>query len=256
MKKFICVLFALVMCFTVSVVSFADGEVYPRLVDQGEILTDSEEAELLAKLDSVSVKYGCDLVIITLDTLDGEDVEETSNVLYESLGYADDCLLFLLAMDTRDWAVSKNGFALEAFTNAGFDYIFEKIKSELGNDNYFAAFTAYADLCDDFLAQAKAGNPYTKDNLPKDPFNTGMNLVICVAIGFVIALIATGAMKGQLKSVRFKSEASDYTKKGSLVVNESRDFFLYRTVSYTEKKQDNDSDSSSDGSSRNQSGKF
>lgn len=262
MKKIICVFFALIMCISMSVICFADETVTEdiyRLVDQADILTDSEETALLEKLDDVSEKHQFDLAVITLDSLDGEDLEDTVNLLYETYyGYGDteDGMLFLLVMDTRDWTVSKNGFGLTAFTNAGFDYIFGKIKSDLGNDNYADAFTAYVDLCDDFLVQAKAGNPYTADNLPKDPFNTGMNLVICVGIGFVIALIVTGSMKGQLKSVRSKSEASDYTKKGSLMITESRDFFLYRTVDRTEKKQDDDSDSSSGGSSRNQSGKF
>ena len=260
MKKIICVLFALIMCISMSVVCFAEEtEDMYRLVDQANVLTDSEEASLLAKLDEISEKHQFDLVVMTLDTLDGEDLEDTANILYElyyGYGDTDDGMLFLLVMDTRDWTVSKNGFGLTAFTDAGFDYIFDKISGDLGNDYYADAFTAYADLCDDFLTQAKAGNPYTADNLPKDPFNTTMNLVICLGIGFVVALIVTGVMKGQLKSVRAKYEASDYTKKGSLMINESRDFFLYRTVSRTEKKKDDDSDRGSSGSSRNQSGKF
>jgi len=256
MKKIICVFFALVICLALGTASFAD-EKSPRLMDAGDVLTDSDEGALLPKLDSVSDKHKCDIVIVTVDTLDGEDVEDYSNALYETLGYGygdtDDCLLFLLAMDTRDWAVSKNGFALTAFTNAGFDYIFEKIKPELGDNKFADAFTEYTELCDDFLEKARAGTPYTADNLPKEPFNLVISLAISLVIGLVIALIVTGSMKGKLKSVRFRSKASDYTKNGSLRVTESRELFLYKTVRQTEKEQKSDSDS---GSSQNQSGKF
>lgn len=231
-----------------------------RLVDGADILTDTEETELLKKLDTVSDKHSCDIVIISVETIEDDDVEDASNTLYELMGYGygdtDDCLLFLLVMDTRDWAVSKNGFALEAFTNAGFDYIFENVKPELGDNDYSAAFIKYTELCDDFLAKARAGNPYTEDNLPKDPFDIVMNLVIAVAIGIVVSLIVTGGMKGQLKSVRFQSAASNYTKDNSLVVNESRDFFLYRSVTRQEKPKNDSGNSGGGASSRNQSGKF
>jgi len=60
-------------------------------------------------------------------------------------------------------------------------------------------------------------------------------------------------MKGQLKSVRFKSAASDYTKAGSMNVTESRDLFLYRTVSRREKPRENSGGSSTHTSSSGRS---
>ena len=263
MKKLLCLLFAFTVIFSAAVMCRGDEFKIPRLIDESEVIPDADEAVLLQRMNELSEKYEFDLVIMTVDSesMAGISVEDFANdtFLYCGFGYGEnkDGMLLLMVMDTRDWAVSKNGFALEAFTDAGFDYIIEQIKSDLGEDNFTGAFTDYVDLCDDFLAKAKAGEPYTEDTLPKEPFSAVSSLIVSVIIGFVIALIATGVMKGQLKSVRFRSEASDYTKPGSMQVNESRDFFLYSTVSRTEKKQDDDSDrSSGGGSSRNQSGKF
>jgi len=249
------------MVFSATVMCHGEDDyMIPRLIDESEIIPDDDEAALLKRMNEISDKYQFDLVIMIVDKLDGIEIEDYANSAFEYLGFGyggtEDGMLLLLTMDTRDWCVSKNGFALTAFCDAGYDYIIDKIKPDLGDDKYTEAFTDYVELCDDFLEKAKAGEPYTADTLPKEPFSVVTSLIISVIIGLVIALIVTGVMKGKLKSVRFKSAASDYTKQGSMYINESRDFFLYSTVSRREKKRDNDSSSGGGGSSRNQSGKF
>lgn len=264
MKKIICALFAFAIIFSAAVMSHGDELLIPRIIDESEVIPSADETVLLQKINELSEKYEFDLVIMTVnsESLAGISVEDFANdtFLYCGFGYGEnrDGMLLLMVMDTRDMSVSKNGYALTAFTDAGFDYIIEQIKSDLGEDNFTKAFTDYVDLCDDFLEKAKAGEPYTEDTLPKEPFSVVTSLIISVIIGFVIALIVTGVMRGKLKSVRYQAAASDYARSGSLVVTESRDFFLYRTVSRREKKKENDSGSGDGGggSSRNQSYKF
>ena len=81
--------------------------------------------------------------------------------------------------------------------------------------------------------------------MPKQPFNIARNLLIALIVGFVIALIATGVMKGKLKTVRFQSAASNYVKANSMNVTESRDMFLYTHVDRRAKPKDTDSSSGS-----------
>lgn len=50
-------------------------------------------------------------------------------------------------------------------------------------------------------------------------------------------------MKGKLKTVRFQPAANSYMKAGSMNITESRDMFLYNTVTRTAKPKANDSDS-------------
>ena len=108
----------------------------------------------------------------------------------------------------------------------------------LSDGDYAGAFEIYADHCDEFITQAKTGDPYDTHNLPKEPFDFLMNLVICFVIGLVIAAIATAIMKGQLKSVRSQAGASSYVKSGSLNVTHRQDLFLYRDVKRTAKPKD------------------
>ena len=93
--------------------------------------------------------------------------------------------------------------------------------------------------------------PYDVDNLPSEPFPYFTLLIICFAIAFVIALIATAIMKGQLKSVGNRWRADEYVKKDSMKLTKKNDLFLYRHVERREKpKEDTSSSSSNSGGSK------
>ena len=51
----------------------------------------------------------------------------------------------------------------------------------------------------------------------------------------MIALIITGIMRGQMKTVRMKPDAADYMVNGSLQITRSNDVFLYHQVTKTAK---------------------
>lgn len=130
------------------------------------------------------------------------------------------------------------GYGITAFTDAGIEYLGNRFVPSLSDGDYAGAFEIYANTCDEFITQAKTGDPYDTHNLPKEPFAFLMNLGICFVIGLVIAAIATAIMKGQLKSVRSQSGAANYVKTGSLNVTHRQDLFRYRDVKRTAKPKD------------------
>ena len=81
-----------------------------------------------------------------------------------------------------------------------------------------------------------------------------MNIIIALIIGFVVALIATGIMRGKLKSVRAKYEAADYVRSGSMKVTESRENYLYRHVSRIPRPKDSGSSTHRSSSGRSHGG--
>lgn len=257
MKKSLFLLLAvLILCLAMAVpVSAAD---LPRLVDEADLLTDSEEATLLAKLDAISERQQADIVVVTMDTLDGATPMDFADDFfdYTGYGYGDtrDGVLLLVSMEDRDWWISTSGYGITAITDAGLDYISDAFLSDLSDGAYASAFTIYADLCDEFFTQAKAGEPYDSGNLPKEPFNPLKSLLIAIVIGFVLALLITSIMKGQLKTVRPQSAASNYVKKDSMNLTENRDRFLYSHVSRQEIPKDNGGSSTHTSSSGNTHG--
>ncbi len=252
-RKMTTILFVLALSLGMAVPTFAAGtngfaSENERVMDMADLLSDSEEAELLAKLDEISLRQDVDVVVITTNDLEGRAVRDYADDVYDqcNYGYGEDRdgVLLLISMEERDWWISTCGYGIDIFTDAGIQYIGDKMKPDLSDGNYAAAFDTYADLCDDFINQAKTGTPYDTSTLPREPLSK-IWILASIGIGVILALIVVGSMKSKLKTVRSQAAANSYVKKGSLNITESRDMFLYHTVTRTEKPKDNDSSSGS-----------
>ena len=222
-----------------------------RVVDMAELLSDSEKTALLSKLDEISERQKLDIVVLTVNTLDGKTPRDYADDFYDYNGYGfgenKDGILLLVSMEDRDWWISTTGYGIAALTDAGIEYISEKFLSDLSDGDYAQAFTTYAELCDQFITQAKTGEPYDTGNMLKEPFNVAWNILVAFVIGLVVAVIVTNIMKKQLKTVQLKSEANNYVKANSMIVTENRDLFLYNQVS--RRARPKETDNSSGGSS-------
>ena len=248
-KRILLLLSALLLFITIVIPAFATGDL-PRLVDNADIVTDSEESALISKLDEISERQQVDIVIVTADSLDGKTPMEYADDFYDYNGYgfgeSKDGVLLLVSMEDRDWYISTTGYGITAFTDKGIEYIGKQLKSHLSDGEYAEAFTKYAELCDEFITKAKTGEPYDSHNLPKEPFNIAWNLLVAFVVGLIIAVIVTNTMKGKLKTVRMQYAANGYVKANSMNITESRDLFLYTQVTRVEKpKETSSSDDSS-----------
>ena len=214
--------------------------------DEAELLNETEVAQLNSKLESISKKYKAEIRVVTLSSMDGGDIDEFLEYLYDESGFGygenHDGVLLVVCMDPQEYRILSNGFAGEAITSGDIDAIGEAFKSDLSDGNYADAFDTFADKCEYYL----------DGHINGFPFNTGKNLLICLGIGLVVALIVTGVWKNQLKSVRKQSAANAYVKAGTMQITQSGDFFMYRNVTKTQKQSSSSSGSS--GSSRSTGG--
>lgn len=240
-RRLLAVVFALLFC-TFMMFSAAAADGLPRLVDEAGLLSDSEEMDLTDKLDEISERQQVDIVIVTVYSLEGEDVGVYADDFYDYNGYGygneRDGILFLISMDERDWYISTRGYGITAVTDAGLEYMSGMFLDDLSDGDYAAAFTVFAELCDDFIEEARIGEPYDIDHLPKEPFGGGWKFAAAMGIGFLISLIVTGTMRSELKTVRGKTEAEHYVMGGSVRLTKKKDLFLYRTVDRREKPKD------------------
>jgi uncharacterized protein len=86
------------------------------------------------------------------------------------------------------------------------------------------------------------------------PFDAKDALATAILVGLGAGLITAFVLKGQLKTVHKQNQANVYVKEGSMKITRSGDYFMYRTVTRTEKPKSNSSSSSRSGSSRNVGG--
>lgn len=226
----------------------AAGEL-PRLVDAADLLSDSEEEGLLYMLDEISERQQADIVVVTVDSMEGETAMVYADDFYDYNGYGfgtgRDGILLLISMEEREWYISTRGYGITAITDAGREYISEIFVEDLSAGDYAAAFTNFANLCDDFITQAKTGEPYDVGNLPMDTvgFLVG-NFMISFGAALIISLIATGIMRGKLKTVHSQPAADSYIKQGSMQLTKTNDLFLYRHVDRKKRVENNNSGNS------------
>ena len=263
MKRFVSVLFSVVLICLLSVSAFAqnslipDEHQLPRLVDDADILTDSEEKQLLAKLDEISERQDFDVAVVTVESTYDKTAEAYADDFYDYNGYGmgenDDGVLLLVSMEERDWHITTHAFGVTALTDAGLDWISERFLPDLSDDNYAEAFTIFANCCDDFVTQAKTGEPYDSGNLPKAEFDVFVSLLGAWVAGGVFAMVVVTRMKGQLKSVKKKENAADYTKAGSMNITQRNEIFLYNRISKRRRQSSSSGGSSTHTSSSGRS---
>lgn len=245
-RKIISFAMVILLCLGMTVVCSAAADF---VVDGADLLSESEESALRATLADLSGKYNVQIAVATVSSTNGAGADRFVEDFYDDGAYgygADNAgVLLLVCMDEREYRILSNGFAADAITMEYIDYISDAIVSDLSYGDYASAFEIFADECDYYI------NGYINGF----PFDFGTNLVLALIVGLVVGLIVASVLKAQLTSVRRQNQANVYVKEGSMKITRACDYFMYRTVTRTEKpKSNSSSSSSSSGSSRNVGG--
>jgi uncharacterized protein len=210
-----------------------------------------EENELISKLDEISERQNFDVAVVTVNTLGGKTPEVFADDYFDYTGYgmgdADDGIIFVISLAERKMAMSTHGFGITAFTDAGQEYIWDMIMPYISNGTYFTAFDTYADLCDDFITQAKNGTPYDVENMPDEVGALGIIMWFIPSFGIaaVISMFLKKRKKKSLKIVMMRNDAEDYWDK--LSMTEEYDQYLRRDL-VTVKIKSDDNNGGSGGS--------
>lgn len=245
MKKLFCLTMALLLVMVLPLTAGAQTAYVPYLQDGARVLDhlNFEGQWMDATLSQISNRLQLTVAITTVNTLDYEDIDDYTEHYYKNADYAyADGVLLLVAMEEREWYIYTTGDTYDYLTDAALDDIEDAIVPLMSAGDYFQAFRAYAELCDKYLTMGQEGNVY------RGSFPWGENIVIALIVGAVVAFIVVSVMKSKLKSVRPRREAHEYTRPGSMNVTQSRDLYLYRTVSRRPKPKDTGSSGRSGGS--------
>ncbi|MGN0572496.1 MAG: TPM domain-containing protein, partial [Acutalibacteraceae bacterium] len=253
---------------TESATEFVPVErVLPLVVDNADLLTTEEENALCARLEVMAQEYEMEIAVLTVPSLDGKTSEEYADDFYDYNGYGygenDDGMLILYKpgeVGNREIYISTHAKGSEAFYEDVRNNIIDAMIDDLKNENYASAFNTYADLAEDNLELYCAA--LADNNLDSYYDYTGSNyipyagiklLIICVAFGMLAGFIIIKSIAGKNKSVRRQTNATVYTRPGSMVVTGSYDNFISKRVYKTPIPKSDDS--SSDDSHTSSSGR-
>lgn len=233
MKKTVSFLLSLFFAATLFTATFADG--FPdRMVDGANLLTASEETELRELFDQRSAELSFDIGVVTMPAqtcfgtsrsyqITDDALDDYAVDYYNGNGFSSDgILLFVFVCDDgviRWVQPAGRGERLFGATERG------EIGETLGSTLTSWSFRRFEGYCYDRVTAA-------------GQFAYGKTLLAALAIGLIVALIVTGVMRRKMKTVRSQDTATQYVCKGSMVVTDRRDTFLYHTVTRTARPKD------------------
>lgn len=222
-------IFAALLCVASSVGVCAAADLY--LFDEARLLSPSEARTLEARLAEISSRSGVDVAIYADRALDGDDVVDKFDEIADSGVFGNDMVVLVIGLaGDRNMHIGTQGYGIRALTDAGIEYIFDRMVPSFKAGRWSEGMTVFADHVDSFVAQARTGRPFDVGNMPRGPLPIGGNIVLSLVIGFLIAIGVVASMKADLKSVHARQSAEDYTRAGSFAVTQRRDDFLYSTT--------------------------
>lgn len=247
MKRKLILCFSMILMLMSSIPVYADAsDAYAeRLVDDADLLDDDVEDKLLDRLDDMADDYDIDPVIVLVDdyeTYVPEDASMSQVLLnydpeafamsyYQGGGFGSDNensgIILMVSMAERDWHIYIQGEAREAVNNYGFDYISDRLVDRLGNDDYEEGIVQYVDDLELFFEAYGEGRPYGSDNTVKTPLQVIKVFGIAIGVSLVVAFIIVSVMKSQMNTAKPQPYAREYVKKGSFVLTNQQDLYLY-----------------------------
>ncbi len=238
---------AVVFCiaFLLALPLGATGVKPSRLSDGADLLTSEQKVKLHSKLDSLSEKYGQDIVIITLEDYSSNSVQIAADNLFKG-GYGETGILLLVSMETREYAISANGEAAKIFTENDMTSLENAFVGYLSDGYYYNAFNAFADKCAYIIKYDNRLSPIW--------------IFFAVLVGIAVASLVVWKMCSKHKSVKMQSAANAYMRRDTFRLDHSRDVYLYSHVTRVRRPKNTSSGGSRSGSgssgTRGRSGRF
>lgn len=258
-RKLTCLILALFLLCPLVTAFAVEG----RILDNADLLWQDEEAALEAKARAITEEYGMDVAILTVYDYEGFYIEDYADDFYDVNGFGVGSdysgVLLVIALDSREWAISTCGKAIYAITDYGIEGLFEEMAWYLSDDDFYEAFDAYLTALPYYFDAYEQGNPVdghvggyngpgsVEIGTREDVVYYGKNPPYGLApvIGILIAGIVILIMRAGMNTKRPQRSAASYLTDGSYDLRRQQDIFLYSQVSKVRRQQQSNSGGSS-----------
>ena len=207
-----------------------------RLVDRGMLLDEDEEEGLLAQLDQISQQFQMDVVVVSVNGLEGQKPQDYAASIFADheygLGTERNGVLLLINAEDRSWHLHTSGHGTTVFADEALSDVADQVAPKFREESYGSGIQIFIDLCRNAMTQAQTPSPSNEQTQPGQRFPLGKNLLICIAIGAIAASLIIFYLKRQLKSRKVETVV---TLEPKLTVN--KDIFLYSTTTSRQKRK-------------------
>ena len=224
---------------------YASSVQYIYVLDHYGLLSSTEAAQLDSQAQAMSKEVEVGVYLLIVDDIGYSSARQYAKDYYmgNNLGYENTTsgILFLIAVDSRDYVTITYNKGLDVFTDYTISNIENAVVECLSNDNWEEGCQAYYDTAE------HAVNFYTENgyalDVDSDPeaASEKMSTVLgaAVIIGLLVAAGICLTWYRQMKTARLKTEASDFFDQGSLNIYERNDMYITTTRSVVKVESEN-----------------
>ncbi len=243
MKKIKNILLSTLLIFSFSfTMAFAESAPmdYAAIDDEADLLTQSEEAELLKVIQEYEENYDFSVTFVTRSQIGSVDALDYTDD-YEFVDDNANGLVFLIDMGSREYVTSTRNLAETIFNEAAFDEVDEEVAAYLSDGEYYKAFEKHLEITGDVISAYNNGEAY------KPTFNffeeAGEVLIKGLPVGIVfslfVAFVVNLSFKKEMNTAVKNTNASLYIQPGSFDLKGKSDRFLVQNTSRVAKPQQN-----------------
>lgn len=229
------------MMFIMIMTGFSSED--KKVFDEAQLLSEEEENKLQQMCIDKGYENEADIIILTVDGLDGKNIRDYSDDYYDNNGFGYEKemgtgIILVVAMDTREVAISTSGKCVELLSKSQTDEMIDNMTAYLSSGDYYNAFKTYIDDFD------KEYN-YSKANISKKRL---IKNLAEIAVAMVIGGIVTAVIYGN-HSTKMTVNGYTYSKNHTCDIINKND--IYRrtatTVRHIERNNSNEGSGSNFG---------
>jgi len=227
MKKFFSLL-ALMLLITFSVANAARIE---PVTDKANLLKDTEIELLNQKIREVEQAHKIKIGVAFVKTIGNRDMITASNDLLDEnfSNGKNGGIVLLVDMGERKYEMSTDSRMGERITDTdGIPFLKENFQSDLSAGNYYSAVNNFVGGVDELMTYYETnGFAYGQGSSGEiDPMAAAMAVVMAIFFSIVIR----SSLISSMSNISHAMAATDYLKKKSVKITESRDTFLFMNV--------------------------
>ena len=220
----------LLLCLTHPALAYS-SRTLDLVADAAGLLSESEAAYLNAEAERLSEAYACEVIIVTVDSLDGYYVQDFSEGVFETYqyGYGADrsCIMLLLSFYDREYDILAHGYGNTVFTDARKDIMVEHVVPYLSEDNWYGAFDMYLKVCEDFLYANANGLEHGEYDAPGSPAG---NILLTLILSAIPAALVVLSMRSKMKTAVRQSNATAYIADNGVNISYRDDRYIRSNV--------------------------
>lgn len=194
----------------------------PRVVDEMDLLSDAQEADLEARLAEIREKYGVDIVLFTPCRMSTMSTRTYGKLLLDTCGYGLNDSCDSIIMSIRGGYCYADAYGSTVLTDVNKERIEEKAESAFEGGGAYKAALSYISDVEHMLKTGRVQKPL---------ISWIISTVVGLLGGSVFGGISTSAAQAKMKVPKTATSAEEYLVRDSISIVGLYDTYLGTTTS-------------------------